>query len=90
MFAFLDNYTQGLANTDRVESAAILHASLGELAPHLSNPISVAHRRETKETLRTQLGDERLTELETYGSTLGYDETVALALAELDRATANN
>jgi hypothetical protein len=90
VFAFLDNYTQGLANTDRVESAAILHASLGELAPHLSNPISVAHRRETRERLRTQIGDERLTELETCGSTLGYDETVALALAELDRVRANN
>jgi predicted ATPase/class 3 adenylate cyclase len=87
---FLDMYAQALATTDRAESAAVLTASVAELSPHMSNPISVAHRRDTNERLLTRLDAERLAELTARGEKLGYDEAVALALVELDRVTANN
>jgi hypothetical protein len=90
VLAYLDTYTQALANTDRAEPAAILTAAMAELAPHMSNPISVAHRRDTEERLLAQLGAERLAELTAHGATLGYEEAVALARAELDRAIAND
>jgi hypothetical protein len=63
---------------------------VAELAPHMSNPISVAHRREANERLLTHLDTERFAELTAHGATLGYDETVALALAELDRVIAED
>ena len=56
----------------------------------MSNPISVAHRRETNERLLAQLDTERFAELTAHGATLGYEETVALALAELDRVITND
>ena len=56
----------------------------------MSNPISVAHRHETNERLLAQLGEERFAELTAHGATLGYDEAVALAFAELDRVIAND
>ena len=63
----------------------MLHAAVVALAPHVSNPVSVAHRRETEERLAAQLGDERLAELNAQGAALDYDAAVALAFAELDR-----
>jgi hypothetical protein len=54
----------------------------------MSNPISVAHRHETNERLLTQLSEERFAELTADGATFGYEETVALARAELDRVIA--
>jgi predicted ATPase/class 3 adenylate cyclase len=87
---YLDMYTQALANTDRVEPAAMLRAAVAELAPHMSNPISVAHRNEINERLLTQLSEERFAELSARGATLGYDEAVALAFGELDRVIAND
>ena len=87
---YLDMYTQALATTDRAEPAAMLRAAVAELAPHMSNPISVAHRRDTNERLLAQLGEERLAELTAHGANLGYEEAVALALAELDRVIAND
>ncbi len=87
---FLDIYAQALANTDRAEPAAILHASVADSSPHMSNPISVAHRRDTKERLLTRLGEERFAELTAQGATLGYEETVALAFTELDRMITND
>ena len=87
---YLDIYAQALATTDRAESAAILSAAVGELAPHMSNPISIAHRRDTNERLLAQLGEERFAELTAHGATLGYEEAVALAFAELDRVIAND
>ena len=87
---YLDIYSQALANTDRAETAAMLSASVAELAPHMSNPISVAHRRDTNERLLTRLGEERFAELTAHGATLGYEEAVALAFAELDRVIAND
>ena len=68
----------------------MLAAAVGELAPHMSNPISIAHRQDTNERLLTQLGEERFAELTAHGATLGYDDVVALALAELDRVIAND
>jgi predicted ATPase/class 3 adenylate cyclase len=88
--SFLDVYSQSLATSDRAESAAILSAAVVELAPHLSNPISVVHRRQTTERLLAQLGKERFAELTAQGSTLSYDGAVALALAEIDRVIAND
>jgi predicted ATPase/class 3 adenylate cyclase len=87
---YLDMYTQALANTHRAEPAAMLRAAVAELAPHMSNPISVAHRHEINERLLTQLGEERFAELTAHGATLGYEEAVALAFAELDRVIAND
>jgi predicted ATPase/class 3 adenylate cyclase len=87
--SFLDVYSQSLATSDRAESAAMLSAAVVELAPHLSNPISVVHRRQTTERLLAQLGRERFAELTAHGATLSYDEAVALALAEIDRVIAN-
>ena len=87
---YLDMYTQALANTDRAEPAAMLRAAVAELAPHMSNPISVAHRTEINERLLTQLSEERFAELTAHGATLGYDEAVALAFAELDRVIAKD
>jgi len=55
----------------------------------MSSPISVAQLRETNERLLTQLDRERFAELTAHGATLGYDEAVALALAELGRVIAN-
>ena len=86
----LDLYTQALATTDRAETAAVLAATVGELSPHTSNPISVAHRRDTNARLLTQLGEERLAELTAHGEALRYEDAVALARAELDRAIAND
>ena len=85
---YLDVYSQALANSDRAELAATLAAAVGELAPHMSNPISIAHRRDTNERLLTQLGEQRFAELTAHGATLGYEDVVALALAELDRVVA--
>jgi hypothetical protein len=68
----------------------MLTASVGELAHHISNPISVAHRRETNDRLLTHLGEQRFAELTSHGATLEYDEAVALAHAELARAIAND
>jgi predicted ATPase len=90
VLAYLDTYTQALANTDRAAPAAMLCAAVAELSPHMSNPISVAHRRDTEERLLAQLGTERLAELTAHGAILGYEEAVALARAELDRAIAND
>ena len=56
----------------------------------MSNPISVAHRHETNERLLAQLDTERFAELTGHGATLGYEETVALARAELDRVITND
>jgi hypothetical protein len=89
VLTYLDLYTQALLTTDRAEAAAMLNASVAELAPHMSNPISIAHQRDTEERLLAQLGTERLAELTIRGATLGYEETVALARAELDRVIAN-
>jgi predicted ATPase/class 3 adenylate cyclase len=86
----LDLYAQALANTDRAESAALLSASVGRLAPHMSNPISVAHRRDTSERLLAQLGEDDFAELSAQGASLGYEEAVALARAELDRVIATD
>jgi hypothetical protein len=55
----------------------------------MSNPNSVAHRRETNERLLTQLDTERFAELTAHGATLTYEEAVALAFAELDRVITN-
>ena len=88
VLAFIDLYAQALATTERAESAAVLSASTGALSPHMANPISVAHRRDTDERLLARLGEERFAELTAHGATFGYDETVALALAELDHAIA--
>jgi hypothetical protein len=85
VLSFIDLYSQALASSDRAEVAAVLHAAVVALAPHLSNPVSVAHRRETEERLAAQLGQERLAELNAQGAALDYDEAVALAFAELDR-----
>jgi hypothetical protein len=82
----LDLLAQALAATDRAEPAALLAAAVAELAPHVANPISIAHRRTTNERLLSRLGAERLAELTTQGAALTYDQTVGLALAELDRA----
>jgi hypothetical protein len=90
VIAYLDTYTQALADTDRAEPAAMLRAAVAELAPHMSNPISVAHRRDTNERLLAHLGEERLAKLTADGATLGYEEAVALARAELDRVIAND
>jgi predicted ATPase/class 3 adenylate cyclase len=90
VLAFLDVYAQSLATTDRAEAAAVLAASVAEFAPHMSNPISVAHRRITNERLLTQLGTERFAELTTNGTTLDYDQAVNLARAELDRVVASD
>jgi predicted ATPase/class 3 adenylate cyclase len=87
---YLDMYTQALANTDRAETTAMLRAAVAKLASHMSNPISVAHRNEINERLLTQLSEERFAELTAHGATLGYDEAVALAFAELDRVIAND
>ena len=89
VFTFLNLYSQGLANTDRAESAAVLHAST-ELARHMANPISIAHRRDTHERLSARLGETRLAELTARGAALSYDEAVALAVAELDRVIAQD
>ena len=86
----LDLYSQALAVGDRAEVAAVLHAAVVARAPHVSNPVSVAHRRETEERLAADLGEERLAELNAQGAALDYDEAVALAFAELDRVIANN
>ena len=86
----LDMYSQALATTDRAETAAMLAASVGELSPHMSNPISVAHRRVTNDRLLAQLGQERFAELTAQGATLDLDDVVALALAELDRVIAKD
>jgi predicted ATPase/class 3 adenylate cyclase len=86
----LDLYSQALANTDRVESAAVIHAAVLQLSPHMSNPISVAHRRDTEQRLAAQLGEERFAELGARGAALGYEGTVALAFDELDRIIADN
>ena len=86
----LDIYAQALANTDRAQSAAILSAAVGALSPHMSNPISIAHRRDTEERLLARLGEERLAELTAQGAALSYDEAVALAFAELDRVIAQD
>jgi predicted ATPase/class 3 adenylate cyclase len=90
VLSYLDVYAQALATTDRAETAALLYASVAELASHTSNPISVAHRRMTNEQLLTQLDMERFAELAASGATLGYDAAVALALTELDRVIAND
>jgi hypothetical protein len=84
----LDVYVQALATTDRVESAAVLAAALVALSPHVANPISIDHRQQTNEQLVAQLGEERVAELTAQGATLGYEATVALARAELDRVIA--
>jgi predicted ATPase len=85
----LDIYAQSLAVTGPAETAATLAASVAHLSPHTSNPISVTHRHTTNERLRTKLGDQRYEELAARGANLTYDQTVALALAELDRIIAN-
>jgi predicted ATPase/class 3 adenylate cyclase len=85
---YLDMYTQALAKTDRAESATKLNAAVAALGPHLSNPISVAHRRDTNGRLLAQLGEEHFAELTAQAANLGYEATVALAFAELDRAIA--
>jgi hypothetical protein len=90
VLSFLDLYSQVLALGDRAEVAAVLHAAVVALAPHVSNPVSVAHRRETEERLAARLGEERLAELNAQGAALDYDGAVALAFAELDRVIANN
>jgi predicted ATPase/class 3 adenylate cyclase len=87
---YLDIYTQALAKTDRAESAAKLNAAVAALAPHLSNPISVAHRRDTHARLAAQLGEKRFAELTAQGANLSYEATVDLAFAELDRVIAND
>jgi hypothetical protein len=90
VLASLDLYAQALANADRVEAAAELSASVAELAPHMSNPISIAHRRITNQRLLAKLGEERLAELSARGASLAYDEVVALAFAEIDRVIAKD
>jgi predicted ATPase/class 3 adenylate cyclase len=85
---YVDIYAQALATTDRAETAALLAASVAALGPHTSNPISVAHRRTTTERLLASLGADALAELTARGEALGYDQTVALTLAELDRIIA--
>ena len=87
---YLDIYAQALAATDRAETAALLATSAAELASHMSNPISVAHRHITNERLLAQLSEERLAELTAQGATLGREDAVALAFAELDRVIAND
>ena len=81
----LGMYAQALATTDRVESATMLLASVGELSPHMSTPIALAHNDEAERRLRSQLDAERFAELTARGATLGYEAAVALAFAELDR-----
>jgi predicted ATPase/class 3 adenylate cyclase len=88
VLTLLDVYAQALATTERAEAAAILYASVTELAPHMSNPISVAHRRMTNERLTTRLGGEHFAELTAHGKALDYDQAVAVARAELDRVIA--
>jgi predicted ATPase/class 3 adenylate cyclase len=85
----LDMYSQSLATSDRAEAAAILVAAVQQLSTHTSNPTSIAHRRVTNQRLITKLGEERLAELTERGATLDYDQTVALALAELDQVISN-
>jgi predicted ATPase/class 3 adenylate cyclase len=85
---FLDTYSQALAMTDHAEVATMVVAAVADLSPHMSNPISVAHRHATSERLRERLGEERFAELTTEGSNLGYEEVVRLALAELNRVIA--
>jgi hypothetical protein len=85
----VDLYAQALAATDRAEVAAQLTASVAELSLHMSNPVSVSHRRVTNERLLSRLGNERLGELTSRGATLGYEEMVALASTELDRVIAH-
>jgi hypothetical protein len=86
----IDLYTHALALTDRAEVAAVLAAAVAGHGLHLTNPISVAHRRMTRERLVSQLGEERLRELSERGAALNYDEAVALTFAELDRAIASD
>jgi predicted ATPase/class 3 adenylate cyclase len=81
---YLDIYAQALAATERAETAALLAASVAELSAYMSNPVSLSHRHMTNERLLNKLGEQRLTELTAQGSTLDYDQVVALALAELD------
>jgi hypothetical protein len=82
----LDIYAQAVAATDRAEPAALLTAAIAKLSAHVSNPISIAHRRLTDERLLNRLGADRLAELTAQGAALTYDQTVALALSEIDRA----
>jgi hypothetical protein len=84
----IDLYSQLLASTERAEAAALLAAAVAGLGGHLSNPISEQHRVATRKSLVKELGEKRLGELSDRGATLDYEETVALAFAELDRATA--
>ena len=86
----LEIYAQALAATDHAETAATLLASVAARSPHLANPISIAHRTETNARLRSELGDERLAELTAHGAALNYDQTTALAFAELDRVITND
>jgi predicted ATPase/class 3 adenylate cyclase len=86
----LDTFAQALAATDDAEVAAMLAAAVARLSPHMSNPISVAHRRITDERLLTKLGAERLAELTAHGATLDLDDAVALVRAELDRVVASD
>jgi hypothetical protein len=44
----LDIYAQSLAATDRAEVGAVLVAAVEQLSTHISNPVSVAHRRITR------------------------------------------
>jgi predicted ATPase/class 3 adenylate cyclase len=81
----LGMYAHALANTDRVESATMLLASVGELSPHMSGPIAHAHSHRANERLLAQLDAERFAELSARGATLGYEAAVSLAFAELDR-----
>jgi hypothetical protein len=83
-------YADALATTDRAEAAALLSAAAAALAPHMSNPISIEHRRETRERLLAQLGEERFAELSAQGATLGSEEALALAFGELDRVIAED
>ncbi len=56
----------------------------------MSNPNSVARRRANAERLLAHLGEERFAEVTAHGATLGYEEVVALAFAELDRVIADD
>jgi tetratricopeptide (TPR) repeat protein len=89
LLMYVDVYAQALATTDRAETAALLRAAINQLAPHMTNPISVTHRGEIDARLLAELGEERFAELTAQGATLDYDQTLALTFAELDRIIAS-
>ncbi len=83
----LESYSRALAEAGHAEVAGLLRGALeGDM---MVGSVSETERQRTDKWMTDALGEDRVTELHRRGALMSFDETLAVALAELDRVIAS-